>query len=142
MSDEQAIETPRWQLARGAREHYQEISNAAMWSTSIIPEAIDVWEKYPSVLDMLAVEHARAASLGLELEAAMGLLGECAGMLESVWLQFASWQGPDNVTHYDTMGLSTLEDVEELRPRVDAMLAAGQAKRAAAVDAAGTLEKP
>lgn len=40
-----AAQTPIADLARGAREHYEHVSTVAHEWSSVIPQAIDVWER-------------------------------------------------------------------------------------------------
>ncbi len=49
MMNNEALVTPRNELAEQARQYYAEVSRRATWSNSIIPQAIDLWENWPVV---------------------------------------------------------------------------------------------
>jgi hypothetical protein len=53
MSEQDCAETPRRELARRAREHYEQLSSDAHWRFSIIPKAIDLWEQVQLPLPMV-----------------------------------------------------------------------------------------
>lgn len=47
--DDKPVCATRKDLAQHARDHYEEISAASMWWSSIIPKAIDAWEREPDL---------------------------------------------------------------------------------------------
>lgn len=89
-------EATRAELAQSAREHYEQLSNITCDWYSLIPEAIDYWEREPGL-------RAELESMTAERDALKDILRE-------VWNQFSipaddgrRWSG----------GLSVLDDVRE-----------------------------
>lgn len=70
----------RHDVAEGARRHYLEVSREAAHWSSVIPAAIDAWEREPKLLDCLRVfvraEDMTGWDLGVWLEAARELIDQ------------------------------------------------------------------